>query len=119
MISSRKNTETNSNYSIASLQSMSNSIIFPFCCSVSGVKSLFLIIINYFTSGKKTFSLIFPIFPDFFLTSYKRERTLFATNIYRNTMHTIETKVKWQADRTGISPTSWPPCEKKKKNTNT
>jgi len=32
------------------------------------------------------------------------------TNIYRNTMHTIETKVKWQAARTG-----WPPCEKKKR----
>jgi len=35
-------------------------------------------------------------------------------------MHTIEnTKIKWQAARTGISPTSWPPCEKKKTQTHT
>jgi len=30
-------------------------------------------------------------------------------------MHTIETKVKWHAARTGINPTSWPPGEKKKR----
>jgi len=45
-----------------------------------------------------------------------RERTLFASNIYRNTMHTVEvTKIKCHAARTSISPTSWPPCEKKKR----
>jgi len=38
--------------------------------------------------------------------------------MYRNTMHTIEDKyIKWQAARTGISPTSWPPYEKSKENT--
>jgi len=37
----------------------------------------------------------------------EREKTLFATNMYRNTVHTIEdTQIKWQVARTGISPTS-------------
>ena len=32
-------------------------------------------------------------------------------------MHTIKTKIKCQAARTGISPTNWPRCEKKKTQT--
>ena len=44
------------------------------------------------------------------LTEWQRERENFIRHQH-NTMHTTEdTKTKWQAARTGISPTSWPPC---------
>jgi len=55
--------------------------------------------------------------------SQRRERELYSPPTYIEvgpTMHTIDkTKIKWQAARTGISPTSWPPCEERKENTYT
>ena len=44
----------------------------------------------------------------------ERESTLLATNIYRLTVQKIkDTQIKWQAVRTGMSPTSWPPYVRK------